>query len=89
MRVEALIPDQAASIAPTSQADGGEFVRALDALTQSLSGAQSAEDAFAAGTGSLQDAVYQRARADVTLSAATAAVSRVVQAVQSLLSMQV
>lgn len=88
MRVEALIPDQAAAL-PTSSSDGGEFAQALDSLTQTLSGAQSAEDAFAAGTGSLQDAVYRRARADVTLSAATAAVGRVVAAVQSLLSMQV
>jgi flagellar hook-basal body complex protein FliE len=89
MRVEALIPDQAASVPMTSQSDAGEFARALDALSQSLDGAQTAENAFAAGAGSLQDAVYLRARADVTLAAATAATSRVVQAVQSLLSMQV
>ncbi|HVS45709.1 MAG TPA: flagellar hook-basal body complex protein FliE [Verrucomicrobiae bacterium] len=89
MRVEALIPDGAANIPVTSRSEGGEFARALDALSQTLDGAQSAEDAFAAGAGSLQDAVYLRARADVTLAAATAATSRVVQAVQSLLSMQV
>ena len=88
MRVEALIPDQGVA-RTTSPSDGGEFARALDSLTQTLSGAQDAEDAFADGSGSLQDAVYQRARADVTLSAATAAVGRVVAAVQSLLSMQV
>jgi len=89
MRVETLVPDQAAVALPASQTDASAFASALDALSQTLSNAQGAEDAFAAGSGSLQDAVYQRARADVALSAATAAVGRVVQAVQSLLSMQV
>jgi flagellar hook-basal body complex protein FliE len=89
VRIETLIPDRAQSVESTSPADAGEFARALDALGQTLSGAQRAEDTFAAGGGSLQDAVYARARADVALSAATAAVGRVVQAVQSLLAMQV
>ena len=88
MRVEPLIPD-AAPLPVASGADGGEFARALDALGETLRGAQNAEDRFAAGSGSLQDAVYLRARADVALAAATAATGRLVQAVQSLLNMQV
>jgi flagellar hook-basal body complex protein FliE len=51
--------------------------------------AQSAEDAFARGAGSLQDAVYERARADVALAVATAAAQRGAQAIQSILNMQV
>jgi flagellar hook-basal body complex protein FliE len=89
VRIEPLIPDRATSSDAASPADSGEFARALDALGQTLSGAQRAEDAFADGGGSLQDAVYARARADVALSAATAAVGRVAAAVQSLLAMQV
>jgi flagellar hook-basal body complex protein FliE len=54
-----------------------------------LGKAQSAEDAFAAGTGDLQSAVYERARADVALSVATAAAQRTVQALQAVLNMQV
>ena len=54
-----------------------------------LRGAESAEDAFAAGAGSLQDAVYERARADVALSAATATAQRSAQAISSILNMQV
>ena len=87
MRVEPLTPD----VAPASSAsgDGGDFARALDLVGDLLSGANRAEDAFAGGSGDLQNAVYERARADVALSVAAATAQRVAQTVQSLLNMQI
>jgi flagellar hook-basal body complex protein FliE len=85
--VEPLIPDIAA--APmTRDADDGAFGRALDDLYRTLDGANGAEDRFAAGRGTLQDAAYERARADVALSVATAAAQRLASAVQSVLNTQ-
>lgn len=88
MRVQALIPD----VAPrerTVTSQGNEFGRVLDELGSVLGKAEGAEDAFAAGSGDLQTAVYERARADVALSVATAAAQRTAQALQSVLNMQV
>ena len=88
MRVEALIPD----VSPARAAqvhDGGAFARILDDLGSVLGRAEHAEDAFASGTGDLQTAVYERARADVALSVATAAAQRTAQSLQSILNMQV
>ncbi len=87
MRVELLVPD----IAPAASTAGGGagFAQALDMLERALGDAASAEDVFANGSGTLHGAVYERARADVALSVATAAASRAVQSVQSILSMQV
>lgn len=89
MRVEALVPDAApaAEIAPAAQA--GEFGKILDGLGSVLGKAERAEDAFAAGAGDLQTAIYERARADVALSVATAAAQRTAQALQAVLNMQV
>jgi flagellar hook-basal body complex protein FliE len=88
MKVEALIPD-APAVSPVAPGDAGAFASALDAVGSLLSGAQDAEDAFAAKRGSLQAAVYERARADVALSVATAAAQRAAQAISSVLNMQV
>ncbi len=88
MRVEALVPD-APPIARGDGADAAGFGRALDAVGRTLVGATRAEDEFAYGRGTLQEAVYERARADVALSVATATASRIAQAVQSVLNMQV
>ena len=73
---------------PDGADDGSSFSRLVDEIGGALRGAQTAEDAFAAGSGSLQQAVYERARADVALAVATTAASRCAQAVQSLLNMQ-
>ncbi len=54
-----------------------------------LAGATRAEDAFAYGAGMLEAAVYERARADVALSVATATAQRFAQAIQSVLNMQI
>src|SRR5579863_10179285 len=88
--VQPLIPDAPlAPYQPVSSQDAGGFVRALDALGALLQGAQSAEDAFAAGAGSLQSAVYERARADVALTVATSVAQRSAQAITAILNMQV
>ena len=88
MRIEALVPD-AAIAAPAPPALPEAFARALDGVSDALTGATRAEDAFAAGRGSLQDAAYERARADIAISVATAVAGRTAQVAQSLLSMQV
>jgi flagellar hook-basal body complex protein FliE len=88
MRVEPLLPDVApASIAPAPQPNA--FSAILDDLGAVLGKAQHAEDAFASGSGDLQNAIYERARADVALSVATAATQRTAQGLQTLLNMQV
>jgi flagellar hook-basal body complex protein FliE len=88
VRVEALIPDVSPAGTPKAS-DGGAFARILDDLGGVLGRAERAEDAFAAGKGDLQTAVYERARADVALSVATAAAQRTAQGLQSILNMQV
>ncbi len=75
--------------APAAQGEDADFARALDAVGNALAGANRAEDAFAYGTGSLETAVYERARADVALSVATATAQRLAQAIQSILNMQI
>jgi flagellar hook-basal body complex protein FliE len=88
MRVELLQPD--ASPAPASAPpDDSGFGRALDAIGRVLSEATHAEDLYASGGGSLQEAVYRRAQADIALSVATATVQRAAQAVQTLMNLQV
>jgi flagellar hook-basal body complex protein FliE len=88
VRVEPFVPD--APIGPaTDEGDAGAFARALDALGGALTGANRAENAFAYGAGTLQEAVYERAQADVALAVATSSAQRVAQAIQSVLNMQV
>lgn len=91
MTVEPIVPDVAPAaranlLAPPQQS---AFEKTLDDAGAILQGAQRAEDAFASGTGDLQSAIYERARADVALSVATAAAQRAVQSLQSVLNMQV
>ena len=88
MRVEALIPDTPPNAAETRPAPEA-FAKMLDDAGSVLQNAQRAEDAFASGAGDLQTAIYERARADVVLSVATAAAHRTAQALQSILNMQV
>lgn len=68
--------------------DGG-FGKILNDLGSALGSANTAEDAFANGTGDLQNAIYERARADVALAVATAASQRAAQALQAIFTMQV
>jgi hypothetical protein len=89
MRVELLIPDAPPAAAPAPRDDDSAFARALDALGSVLGNAQSAEDSFAKGNGTLQDAIYERAQADVAISVATSEAQHAAQAVTSILNMQV
>ena len=87
MRVELLTPD--APAAPQAAGDASMFARALEEVRSQLTGATQAEDAYANGGGTLQSAMYERARADVALSVATAAAQRLSQAISSVLNMQI
>jgi len=90
VKVELLVPDlPAAPQRPAANAGPSFLADVANALGTTLERAESAENAFAAGSGSLQAAVYERARADVALSVATAAAGRATQAIQSILNMQV
>lgn len=91
MTVRLLSPDRpVVDAAPSASPDDGTaFARTVDAVGAVFRGAQQAEDAYARGAGSLRDAVYERARADVALSIAVAAASRAAQAVQNVLNMQI
>lgn len=89
MKVEALVPDAPLPLVQPQNQPANVFARVLDDLGAVFSKAESAEDAFASGAGNLQTAIYERARADVALSVATAAAQRGVQALQSMLNMQV
>jgi flagellar hook-basal body complex protein FliE len=88
MKIELLQPDTA-PLAPTPPVDPSDFGQALDALGKVLGNATLAEDAYASGTGSLQEAMYQRAQADIALSVATATAQRAAQAVQTLMNLQI
>ena len=89
MSVEPLLPDAPPAPRPGGGDEAPAFSQALDAIGATLATATRAEDAFARGGGTLVTAVYERARADVALAVATASGSRLAQAVQSILNMQV
>jgi hypothetical protein len=92
MRVELLQPDAPfeTPLYGTPEDDGvGTFESAVDAVGKALTDATLAEDAYAHGRGSLQDAQYRRAQADIALAVASAAVQRSAQAVQTLLNVQI
>jgi len=65
------------------------FGAVLDDLGGILNRANAAEENFASGAGDLQQAVYERARADIALAVATAAAQRSAQALQAIFTMQV
>ncbi|MHB8179004.1 MAG: flagellar hook-basal body complex protein FliE [Vulcanimicrobiaceae bacterium] len=89
MRVEPLLPDSAPLAPRHAHAELSDaFAHTLDNLAETLHAAEQSEDRFARGTGSLVDSVYERARADVALSVATAAAQRSAQAVSSVLNLQ-
>ncbi len=71
------------------EAGGAGFAQAVDAIGRVLGDATRAEDAYAAGTGSLLDAQYRRAQADVTLAVTTAAVQHAAQTMQTLMNLQI
>jgi hypothetical protein len=87
--VRPLQPDEAPATHAAPRADASAFARAVDALGAIFEDATRAENRYAGGHGSLRAAVYERARADVTLAVAAAAAQRTAQAMQTLLSMQI
>jgi flagellar hook-basal body complex protein FliE len=88
MKVELLQPDTAPALPPAASDQSG-FAQALDAIGKVLGDANAAEDAYASGAGNLQNAMYERAQADIALSVATAAAQRAAQAVQTLMNLQI
>ena len=89
MKVELLLPDISPERATASGADATAFAKILDDLGSVLRRADDAETAYARGAGNLGDAIYERARADVALSVATAAAQRTAQALTTILNMQI
>jgi hypothetical protein len=91
MRVEPLVPDIAADGAPdvSPVPSVGGFGALVDAAAGVMNGADAAESAFIAHTGSLQTMVVERARADIALQVAAGAAQRVAQGLQTLLGMQI
>ena len=90
MKVELLTPDVApAGASRVPSEDQRAFSEILDDVGAALRGADRAENAYANGAGKLADAVYERARADVVLSVATAAAQRSAQALTTILNLQV
>ena len=66
----------------------GALVDALNAGSAQLGKAEAAENAFASGTGGLQEMVFERAKADSIVSIAAAASSRAAQALNTFVQMQ-
>ena len=88
LQSESIQPD----VAPTAEVQrstSDAFTRILDELGAVLDGAKRAEDMYAAGSGSLREAVYERARADVALAVAVTAAQRTAQSLQTILNMQI
>jgi flagellar hook-basal body complex protein FliE len=75
--------------APSLHPSADAFGKVLDDVGSVLGSAGAAEERFASGSGDLQSAIYERARADVALAVATAAAQRTAQALQAIFSMQV
>lgn len=88
MKVELLQPD-AAPFAQSRRADPAQFAKALDGVERVLTAATAAENRYADGVGSLQHAMYARARADVALAVATAAAQRGAQALNAIFNLQI
>ncbi len=89
---EADAPLRASVPAPAGNphaAFGAALEHAFGAAGDALARADAAEGAFVRGRGGLQEMVLERAQADVALSIASAATSRVAQSLQTILGMQV
>lgn len=84
-----LAVDGSAGIASRTGSFADALGEAFGAASASLERADRAEHAFVAGRGGLQEMVLERAQADVALSLAGAAASRVTAAISTILGMQV
>ncbi len=85
------IGDEPPAVSALPGADPIGFGTLLDGLNAGgavLEKAEAAENAFAAGTGGLQEMVFERAKADSIVSVAAAASSRVAQSLNTFTQMQ-
>ena len=89
MNIELLAPDVAPERPSANVPDANAFAKILDDLGSVLGRADRAETAYAHGAGNLGDAIYERARADVALSVATAAAQRTAQALTTIFNLQI
>jgi flagellar hook-basal body complex protein FliE len=94
MRIDPIVPDQTPLLAPTGpgrtrETAPGLFGQLVDAAGAALGAADAAETAFVHGTGGLTEMVVGRARADVSLAIAATGAQRAVQALNTLLGMQI
>ncbi|MBC5829073.1 MAG: hypothetical protein GIW98_02640 [Candidatus Eremiobacteraeota bacterium] len=89
MKITPLIPDAPSVPDLSPNLAIGDFSAALDGSGEALLRADRSEAAFASGGGTLQDAIFERAKADVVLSVASAAAQRTAQALSTILSMQI
>lgn len=89
MRIDPIVPDAAAAAPSPRSASAGGFAQLVDSAAAQLDRADTAEAAFAHGTGGLQEMVVERARADISLSVAATAAQRAAQALNSILGMQI
>lgn len=89
LQSDSTLPDVSPDAVVQTDSTGNAFTRILDELGELLEGAKRAEDTYAAGSGSLRDAIYERARADVALSVAVTATQRAAQSMQTILGMQI
>ena len=89
MRVAPLHPDIPAAPVQQAPSPSNGFMKALGEVSNALQRADNAENAYAGAAGSLQDAVLERARADVALAIATSVAQRTATALQSVLNLQI
>jgi hypothetical protein len=87
-------PGDDAPLSAAPAADGsapigfGALLDALNAGGAQLERAEGAENAYISGAGSLQDMVFERAKADSLVSVAAAASSRMAQSLNTLAQIQ-
>ena len=92
MTVVPLVPDlplvpHVRTAAPENAA--ARFENVLAEAGRTFDRAARAETAFVRGTGGLQEMVVERARADILLQVASAAASRALQSLGTILNMQI
>jgi flagellar hook-basal body complex protein FliE len=91
--VPAFEPDVATGSAASSGASSDGFGAALRSAfgeaSRAFDRAASAEAAFVAGRGGLQEMVVERAQADVVLALATSAAARTAQSLSAVFNLQV
>lgn len=81
--------DGAASSSSSTGAFGAALRSALGEASHAFDRAASAESAFVAGRGGLQEMIVERAQADIVLALATSAATRTAQSLSAVFNLQV